>query len=186
MHRQIGCAGYRLDLAIVDGAHPGRYSLGIECDGATYHSSKTARDRDRLRQQILEDMGWRGRILRIWSSDWIQNRTSQVERVLQALTPAKDIGYVGTPFLEPEEPVAEANTAFPSPEEDIEADRDGISPTLMDVEGDQILTEGVTAFQAYEGKLLGEPTDFYTLASIPYPLMSLQVRLRKPGFKTLI
>jgi very-short-patch-repair endonuclease len=87
VHSQVGCSGYRIDLAVVDDAHPGRYLLGIECDGKTYHSSKTARDRDRLRQTVLEDLGWR--ILRIWSSDWVRNREAQVMRVIEALAAAK-------------------------------------------------------------------------------------------------
>jgi len=58
VRRQVGCGGFRIDLALVDPAQPGRYVLGIECDGATYHSSATARDRDRLRQTILEELGW--------------------------------------------------------------------------------------------------------------------------------
>jgi very-short-patch-repair endonuclease len=58
VHQQVGCAGYRLDLAVVDPEDPDRYLLGIECDGAMYHSSPVARDRDRLRQQILEGLGW--------------------------------------------------------------------------------------------------------------------------------
>ncbi len=65
---QVGCAGYRIDLAIRDPQRPGRHILGIECDGAAYHSAKTARDRDRLRQAVLEGLGWR--IERIWSTDW--------------------------------------------------------------------------------------------------------------------
>ena len=68
VHRQIGCAGYRLDLAVPDPGHPGRYVLGIECDGAGYHSLHVARDRDRLRQQVLEGLGWK--IHRVWSTDW--------------------------------------------------------------------------------------------------------------------
>src|SRR5262249_364869 len=67
LHRQVGCSGFRIDLAVVDPRAPGRYLLGIECDGATYHSSATARDRDRLRQEVLEQLGWR--ICRIWSTD---------------------------------------------------------------------------------------------------------------------
>ena len=50
IHAQIGSAGFFLDLAVVDPDHPGRYLLGIECDGAAYHSALSARDRDRLRQ----------------------------------------------------------------------------------------------------------------------------------------
>jgi superfamily I DNA and/or RNA helicase/very-short-patch-repair endonuclease len=84
---QIGCSGYRIDLALADKESPGRYVLGIECDGATYHSSATARDRDRLRQEILEGLGWT--IHRIWSTDWIQNPKQQIENVKTAFESAK-------------------------------------------------------------------------------------------------
>src|SRR5262249_2406208 len=68
VHRQVGCGGFRIDLAITDPVQRGYYRLGIECDGAAYHSSATARDRDRLRQEVLEGLGWR--ICRVWSTDW--------------------------------------------------------------------------------------------------------------------
>ncbi|HEY1066894.1 MAG TPA: AAA domain-containing protein [Pirellulales bacterium] len=87
VRRQVGCSSYRIDLAVVDPDRPGRFLLGVECDGATYHSSKTARDRDRIRQEILESLGWS--MLRIWSTDWIRNPASQVERVLAAVEQAK-------------------------------------------------------------------------------------------------
>ena len=56
--QQVGSAGFFIDLAVVDPQRPGRYLLGIECDGASYHSARSARDRDRLRQQVLEGLGW--------------------------------------------------------------------------------------------------------------------------------
>jgi very-short-patch-repair endonuclease len=87
LHTQVGCSGFRIDLAVVDPRAPGRYLLGVECDGATYHSSATARDRDRLRQQVLEGLGWR--ICRIWSTDWLRERGGQVRRVLSALEEAQ-------------------------------------------------------------------------------------------------
>jgi very-short-patch-repair endonuclease len=68
VHTQVGCSGYRIDMAVVDPRAPGRYLLGIECDGASYHSSASARDRDRLRQHVLEQLGWT--LHRIWSTDW--------------------------------------------------------------------------------------------------------------------
>ncbi len=80
---QVGCSRYRIDLAVRDPEHPGAYLLGIECDGASYHSSKTARDRDRLRQWQLEHMGWK--LHRIWSSDWFATPTVEVLRVLDAV-----------------------------------------------------------------------------------------------------
>jgi very-short-patch-repair endonuclease len=82
VRRQVGCSGYRIDLALMDPSKPGRFILGIECDGATYHNSATARDRDRLRQEVLESLGWQ--IVRIWSTDWVRDPISQINRVLAA------------------------------------------------------------------------------------------------------
>ena len=76
---QVGCSGYRIDLAIKDPNQKGNYIMGIECDGATYHSSKSARDRDRLRQEILEGLGWN--IHRIWSQDWFKNKYNELVEV---------------------------------------------------------------------------------------------------------
>ena len=80
---QVGYSGYRIDLGVLDPAEPGRYLLGVECDGATYHSAYTARDRDRLRQEILEKFGWR--IHRVWSPDWVMRREKEVGRLRQAI-----------------------------------------------------------------------------------------------------
>lgn len=79
---QVGCGGFRIDMALKHPQRPGEFCLGIECDGATYHSSKTARDRDRIRQNVLEHLGWN--IIRIWSTDWIRNPERQIDRVLAA------------------------------------------------------------------------------------------------------
>lgn len=84
---QVGSAGFFIDLAIKDPTQPGRYLLGVECDGATYHSARSARDRDRLRQAVLEGLGWQ--IHRIWSTDWFQNPTHQIERLVVAIESAK-------------------------------------------------------------------------------------------------
>lgn len=77
---QVGVAGYRVDLGVRDPDLPGRYLCGLECDGASYHSSETARDRDRLRQQVLEARGWT--IHHVWSTDWFKDKAGQVERLL--------------------------------------------------------------------------------------------------------
>ena len=87
VHRQVGTAGFVIDLAVVDPDRPGRYVLGIECDGATYHSSRSARDRDRLREAVLRDRGWR--IHRIWSTDWFQRPEEQLRKVVEAIQKAK-------------------------------------------------------------------------------------------------
>ena len=87
VEHQIGSSGFFVDLAIVDRDRPGRYLLGIECDGATYHSARSARDRDRLRQQVLEGLGWT--IHRIWSTDWFHHPEREMEKVEDAIRRAK-------------------------------------------------------------------------------------------------
>ncbi|MCW4007003.1 MAG: DUF3320 domain-containing protein [Candidatus Bathyarchaeota archaeon] len=86
VERQLGCSEYRIDIAVVDPANPGRYLLGIECDGPTYRSSSSARDRDRLREQVLKRLGWN--IHRVWSPAWVARRESEVRRLKEALTKA--------------------------------------------------------------------------------------------------
>ncbi len=84
---QIGASGFRIDLAIGDNEKPGRFVLGIECDGAQYHASRSARDRDRLRQQVLEAHGWI--IHRIWSADWYLRPREEIRKVEDAIAQAK-------------------------------------------------------------------------------------------------
>ena len=79
---QLGCSKFRIDFAACHPTAPGKYVLAIECDGATYHSSYTARDRDRLRQQQLEKLGWT--FHRIWSTDWFLRRQEEIDRAVQA------------------------------------------------------------------------------------------------------
>ncbi|WP_164471898.1 DUF5797 family protein [Halosimplex salinum] len=76
---QVQSSGYSIDLAIKHPEQPGKFILGIECDGAAYHSSKTARDRDRTRQMVLENLGWT--IHRIWSPDWASNREQETKKI---------------------------------------------------------------------------------------------------------
>lgn len=80
---QVGVCGYRIDLGVLDAESPGRFVCGVECDGAAYHSSQTARDRDRLRQQVLEGRGWD--IHRVWSTDWFKDRNGQIERLVNLI-----------------------------------------------------------------------------------------------------
>jgi very-short-patch-repair endonuclease len=79
---QVGCSGYWIDFAAKHPTEPGRYVLAIEADGVMYHSSATARDRDRLRQDHLERLGWR--FHRIWSSDWFRHRQREIDRTVAA------------------------------------------------------------------------------------------------------
>jgi very-short-patch-repair endonuclease len=80
---QVGVAGFFVDLGVRHPSKAGAYLLGIECDGATYHSGRSARDRDRLREEILVNQGWK--IHRIWSTDWFKGRNLEVSRLLEKL-----------------------------------------------------------------------------------------------------
>ncbi len=80
---QIGCSSYRIDLGVVDPKQQDKFILGIECDGAMYHSASTARERDRLRQQILENLGWK--IHRVWSRDWWKNKEHEINKIRSKL-----------------------------------------------------------------------------------------------------
>jgi very-short-patch-repair endonuclease len=80
---QVGVAGFFIDLGVKHPAKAGAFLLGIECDGAGYHSGRSARDRDRLRQEILVNLGWK--IHRVWSTDWFRSRDSEIKRLLRSL-----------------------------------------------------------------------------------------------------
>lgn len=86
---QWGASRYRIDLVAQHPDEPGRFVLAIECDGASYHSAPTARDRDRLRQQQLEALGWR--FHRIWSTDWFLTREDEIDRAVRAYEKAVEL-----------------------------------------------------------------------------------------------
>jgi very-short-patch-repair endonuclease len=109
---QHGVSGYRLDFAVrhpdFDGTGgPIRHLLAIECDGRTWHSGWTARERDRLRQQHLETLGWR--FHRIWSTDWFRDPDSEIERACSAFAEALTRSRAGQ---HPAAPTGEANQAW--------------------------------------------------------------------------
>ena len=91
---QVGAGGYFIDIGVVDPRDKNKFILGIECDGASYHSSASARERDRLRQEILEGLGWR--IIRVWSTDWFQNPKPIVNRIVKEIQKICD----SEPFIE--------------------------------------------------------------------------------------
>ena len=84
---QVGTAGFFIDIAIKDEQRPGTYVIGIECDGAMYHSSRSARDRDRLREAVLKRLGWR--LHRVWSTDWFIDQARETDRIVDAIEKAK-------------------------------------------------------------------------------------------------
>lgn len=91
VRHQIGVSGFRIDLGVVHPQKAGAYLAGIECDGATYHSSANARDRDRIREGVLRNLGWE--IIRIWSTEWFRRPKAtcdQVHTELEKLLAASD------------------------------------------------------------------------------------------------
>ncbi|QDC03324.1 DUF3320 domain-containing protein [Mesorhizobium sp. 8] len=84
---QVGTAGFRIDLGVRHPDRPGQYLLAVECDGAAYHAALWARERDRLRQDVLENLGWR--FHRIWSTDWFHHRSREIQRLSTALDQAR-------------------------------------------------------------------------------------------------
>lgn len=95
VHTQVGCSGYRIDIAVVHPDSPDRYAIGIECDGAGYHRSATARDRDQLRQAVLEGLGWK--VHRIWATDWWRDYEAASEELLTVVKAAVEASTAEAP-----------------------------------------------------------------------------------------
>lgn len=148
VHSQVGCSGYRIDLAVVDPQAKGRYLIGIECDGANYHSAKTARDRDRLRAAVLEGLGWK--LHRVWSSDWWINADECLARIEAAIERAS-LDCVRQPAvaasqIEPK-PIPSESLGGASPPENLM-----VAPT----------SDGPPAYRAIRiGEVVGSPSEFY-------------------------
>ena len=87
VQQEVASGNKFVDIGIVDPERPGRYIIGIECDGASYHSSRSARDRDRLREQVLEGLGWT--LHRVWSTDWFNNPERELRRTVEAIENAR-------------------------------------------------------------------------------------------------
>ncbi len=120
---QIGVSGYRIDLAIKSEDGQG-YDIGIECDGATYHRSPTARDRDWLRQQVLEGLGWH--IHRVWSTAWVRDPETEIAAIEQSLQLARarrsepatspaNSSLDESPVVSSEPPVSDGPPTSPAP-----------------------------------------------------------------------
>ena len=115
---RIGCAGYRIDLAVKDPNDPTRYVVGIECDGKAYHSAHTARDRDRTRRAVLEGLGWR--LERVWSTQWQVNPEGCLAKLIASIAQA----------------VAESRQADETAEPPSDADVKAADQELGNTEGD--------------------------------------------------
>lgn len=101
IHPQVGVSFFRIDLGVVHPDFPGRYLAGVECDGAAYHRSATARDRDRLREMVLTDLGWR--IRRIWSTEWWMDSSAATEKIHARLVADLEADRASRPIPEVKE-----------------------------------------------------------------------------------
>jgi very-short-patch-repair endonuclease len=150
VHTQIGCSGYRIDLAIVDRDAPGRYLLGIECDGAAYHGAATARDRDRLRAAVLRGLGWT--LHRVWSTDFWQDANGELARIEQSLVVAREAALAA---VDPRPaPIANA-PAMPPPSAPVEPS----SAPPIDPDGPR-------PYRTCELPPAGTPEDFQAAAAL--------------------
>jgi transcription elongation GreA/GreB family factor len=126
---QLGVAGFFIDLAVRNPDRPGEFLVAVECDGATYHSSKSARDRDRIRQDILESLGWKDRIWRIWSTDWFYDQRHEAERLLNFIEECRTKVRSGSgPDYEMEEEFDEVEETIESP--DVKIGNETVGSTL--------------------------------------------------------
>ncbi len=121
VHSQVGVSSFRIDLGVINPARPGEYLVGVECDGATYHSARSARDRDRIRQEVLEGLGWR--LHRIWSTDWFRNPLRETDKLLAAIRTADqartDLEVTKSDLNDDVHPADQTNLIpFPSPSEE--------------------------------------------------------------------
>lgn len=154
---QLGVAGFRIDLGVKHPTHRSGYLAAIECDGAAYHSGVSVRDRDRIRQEILESLGWNGRIWRIWSTDWFRNPLSETQRMVDFLEHLK-----GQPV--PEEFLAVSPEPL-HPAEDIAS-----TPEAFDAPSELVFEDEADDLEIDVG-------DLVTYAPTDSPMDSLQVRL---------
>jgi hypothetical protein len=155
---QLGVAGFRIDIGVRHPIHKSGYLAAIECDGATYHSGVSVRDRDRIRQEILESIGWRNRIWRIWSTDWFRNPLAESERMLRFL---------------------EELAQQPIPDEYLDSeplpDSIGPIPDLADTVDDERPEDLV--FSDDEEELEAQVGDLVTYAPADFPDKALRVRI---------
>jgi very-short-patch-repair endonuclease len=169
---QVGVSDYRIDLGVRDPDNPERFLAGVECDGAAFHASKSARDRDRLREEMLVSLGWT--ILRVWSTDWFDNpelETDRLVRKLEHLRGPQPPGFHDYPTLQrvhetevqteqPGEPdgqatsMAESGLSAPSEPEAAAAPTLGAQANLYD--GDEPLTtdDGARALEAFREEVI--------------------------------
>lgn len=144
---QVGASSFRIDLGVRHPDRPGRYILGVECDGATFHRTKSARARDRLRQDVLEKPGWK--LFRIWSPDWVRDPDGVTARILERVEELR--GEIGMPADIPDYKDQTPGEDAPAPAAGEDADRveNGTRPAENSAEEAGSMYEGSAEYIAY-------------------------------------
>jgi very-short-patch-repair endonuclease len=159
---QVGSSGFRVDLAIRNPLHKERYVLGVECDGATYHSQRSARDRDRLRQAVLEGLGWK--IYRVWSTDWVKEPASIIDRIADRVKELQEAGPTNAGVLGPNMGSVREDETIQLTEPDWADADDRNPPTLNSGESPQYGFKPYVEYQE-KGKRLND-TGYIVLAIV--------------------
>ncbi len=163
---QVGCSGYRVALGVADPDQPGSYLLGVELDGPMYHGSSCARERDRLRQQVLEGLGWR--LHRIWSADWWLDPEGQQQKLQSLLFRVLEEARARR-AAEHEEPDPPAETGAepqePNGEEEEEGEEECLSFEQLAVAPAVELPAEAGPYPVLEAPSLGGPEDFHVPAA---------------------
>lgn len=194
---QVGVSGYKIDLAIYDSV-TSRYVLGIECDGATYHSSKSARERDIHRQRYLESRGWK--IVRIWSRDWWRNPNGEIKKIdelakmylkehqSRANETTEEIKSV-TDYIEKTKTILKADK-INEPKENYKGSQTRISTISLGKKdvvwyGDIVLIKDISSQDTFEVELERNPHNRHLMKEIELKLLgqNLNQRLSYSGFE---
>ena len=162
---QLGVAGFRIDIAVKHPDYRSGYLAAIECDGATYHSGVSVRDRDRIRQEILESMGWRDRIWRIWSTDWFRNPQAEAERMFRFLEKLRSVPLPTDYVHDLEESQSE--------EESAELSADVVATRVKEQAPEELVLE----FDQDEFEVQVQVGDLVTYAEAYIPDVSFTVRI---------
>lgn len=162
---QVGVAGYFIDLAVKHPQAECHYLLGVECDGAKYHSFKSARDRDRLRQNILESLGWK--IHRIWSTDWFSDPDRQMKQLINRI---RELQATTKPIIIDQDQDSDSRINSIEQQRSSPAiDRDCFSADLPNV------CERDATYKKDENEAAGKSGNNFPEGVIPPPLVKVQV-----------
>lgn len=146
---QVGVKGYKIDLAVQSDISKD-FTLAIECDGATYHSSKSARDRDRLKQEVLEGLGWK--VYRIWSTDWFKNRDHEVSKLISVARASLEIYREKFAYKKPTSPLHQTVTAHEI------HDHRGVDAMVQEAEVFSHHTDSIIETPSYEQAFVSDVT----------------------------